>query len=264
MDADAPKAAARAESDEKIQRRGGPRLLDALKDFVYALARRADPTGGRAGEGRGMPRGHIDALTTSGLVTGWAVDEAKPLTPLDVAIVAANGEDIAGGQACHWREDLARAGLGFGWCAFRLALSVAPQALIGRPLRLVVAETRAVLFEGAPPLMDRGEDEIRDLDALIAADPTLLRSPEQLESLAPALDAFVAAQGVEAFVRAAYIYVLGRHVDPSGLASFGRHIRSRRLTPYAMLLSLAEGQEFAERGRRVAAPNRPGFPFLAP
>jgi len=210
-----------------------------------------------------MPRGHIDSLTASGLVEGWALDEARPLAPLAVAVLTASGAQIADGYAHLWREDLAQAGLGYGWCAFRLALNVPAEAASRQSLRLVEAGTRAVIFEGAAALHDDGPHEIDDLDALIGADPTLMPSIELLESLAPLLDAFLAAQGVEAFVGAAYLYVLGRRVDPSGLASFSRLLRSKRLTPYAMLLALAEGPEFAERGCRLVPPNRPGFPFVA-
>jgi hypothetical protein len=209
-----------------------------------------------------MPRGYIDSLTTSGLVEGWALDETRPFARLAVAVLTPGGEEIASGCAGLWREDLAQAGFGYGWCAFRLALSDPPEALSGSTLQLVEAATRAVLFEGEAARHPEGPHEIDDLDALVAADPTILRSIEQLESLAPVLDAFAAAQGVEAFVGAAYLYVLGRRVDPSGLDSFARQIRTRRLTPYGMLLSLAEGPEFADLGRPLIPPNRPGFPFL--
>jgi hypothetical protein len=208
-----------------------------------------------------MPRGYIDSLTTSGLVEGWAQDEARPFAPLAVAVRTEDGDEIASGYADLFRDDLALSGIAYGWCAFRLALSVPVEATAGRRLRLVEAATRAVIFEGEAAMREDGPHEIHDLDALVAADPTVLASAEQLESLAPVLDAFVAARGVEAFVGAAYIYVLGRPVDPSGLVSFGRLIRTRRLTPYAMLLTLAEGPEFGARGRMLTPPNRAGFPF---
>ena len=209
-----------------------------------------------------MLRGHIDSLTTSGLVEGWAYDEARPFSPLGVAVLTATGDMIAGGHADLFRDDLALAGNAYGWCAFRLAVSLAPETASGRPLRLVEATTRAVIFEGAAALQDVGPHEIHDLDALKAADPTALASVEQLESLAPVLDAYFEARGVDAFIGAAYLYVFGRPVDPSGLASFGRLLRTRRLTPYAMLLALAEGPEFHEKARTLTPPNRPGFPFV--
>lgn len=210
-----------------------------------------------------MPRGHIDSLTTSGLVEGWALDDSRPLTPLAVAILDRSGAEIASGDAAVWREDLAQASHGYGWCAFRLALGAPPEAVSGQVLRLVAVETRAVLFEGAAALRNDGLHEIDDLDALIATDPTLSPSIERLESLASVLDAFLVTQGVEAFVGAAYLYVLGRRVDPSGLASFSDRLRTRCLSPYGMLLSLAEGPEFVARNCRLVPPNRPGFPFLA-
>ena len=210
-----------------------------------------------------MPRGYIDSLTASGHVEGWALDETRLLEPLAVAVLAAGGEEIASGHADLWREDLAQAGVGYGWCAFRLAMTLSPETAGDQRLRLVEVGTGDVLFEGAVALRDSGPHEIDDIDALIAADPTVMPSIEMLESLSPVLDAFVAARGVEAFVGAAYLYVLGRRVDPSGLASFSRLIRTKRLTPYGALLSIVEGPEFPERGRRLIPPNRPGFPFLA-
>jgi hypothetical protein len=237
-------------------------VLDAPKDFVYVLSSSVGPHRARAGEGRGMLRGHIDSLTPSGLVEGWAYDETRLLAPLAVAVLTAKGEEIASGYADLFRDDLALAGAAYGWCAFRLGLSVSPETAAGHPLRLVEGATRAVIFEGEAALGEDSAQEIQDLDALLASDPTVLTSAEQLESLSPVLDAFVAAQGVDAFVGAAYLYVLGRCADPSGLVSFGRLIRTRRLTPYAALLTLAEGPEFGARARTLIPPNRPGFPFL--
>jgi hypothetical protein len=228
-------------------------VLDAPKDFVYVLSSSVGPHRARAGEGRGMLRGHIDSLTPSGLVEGWAYDETRLLAPLAVAVLTAKGEEIASGYADLFRDDLALAGAAYGWCAFRLGLSVSPETAAGHPLRLVEGVQNGSIFEGEAALGEDSAHEIQDLDALLASDPTVLTSAEQLESLSPVLDAFVGA---------AYLYVLGRCADPSGLVSFGRLIRTRRLTPYAALLTLAEGPEFGARARTLIPPNRPGFPFL--
>ena len=211
-----------------------------------------------------MLRGYLDSVTPSGFVEGWALDDAAPLSPLAVAVLTAKGEEIASGHANLYRDDLAASGIGYGWGAFRLALSVDPRAVLGPPLHLVEAATRASLVSGPAQWREDEGSDIADLDALRASDPTVLRSAEQLEGLAPLFDECARAWGAEAFVGAAYLYVLGRSVDPSGLESFTRQLRARRLTPYAVLMTLAESGEFVERGRVIPAPTEPGFPFLAP
>jgi hypothetical protein len=68
-------------------------------------------------------------------------------------------------------------------------------------------------------------------------------------------------RGVEAFVRAAYAYVLGRPADASGLASYGELLRKSTLTPLQLLTTLTDCDEFRSRPRLLAAPITTAFPF---
>jgi hypothetical protein len=95
---------------------------------------------------------------------------------------------------------------------------------------------------------------------LIEADPTVLRSTDQIEACEADLKAFAASRGVEAFVRTAYVYVLGR-VDHSRLALHKQLVGEGRLSPSAMIRLLADSAEFRSNGRRLPAPNNPDFPF---
>ena len=65
------------------------------------------------------------------------------------------------------------------------------------------------------------------------------------------------------FIRAAYIYTLGRPVDPDGLDAYGRMIEDRELTPFGLLQALCEGDEFRAVPRLLIAPTEPGFIFGA-
>jgi hypothetical protein len=68
----------------------------------------------------GPLRSHIE-VTGPRIIEGWAIDEANPDTP--VVIEIANGKTILGkALACHYRPDLAAAGLGRGHCMFSFSL----------------------------------------------------------------------------------------------------------------------------------------------
>jgi hypothetical protein len=54
---------------------------------------------------------------------------------------------------------------------------------------------------------------------------------------------------------------LGRSIDAEGLILYNRLIRQKRLTPYAMLRTLADSAEFRSRPRSLVAPTSAGFPF---
>jgi hypothetical protein len=209
-----------------------------------------------------MPRGFIDAITSAGWVEGWAYDEHKPLEPLLVAVVNDNDEQVATGLANLYRKDLADANHGFGWCHFRLCVNRNVDELRRSLLKLVALDPAATIcaVEHAT-YSEVGERVIDNVPELIRNDPTVIGSLDEIESLEEIFENFIRARGVDPFVRAAYVYVLGRSIDESGLLLYSRLIRQRRMSPFAMLRTLADSPEFGSKPRRLVAPNQPGFPF---
>jgi hypothetical protein len=211
-----------------------------------------------------MPRGWLDELTSAGQVVGWAVDIAAMDQPLEVSILDADGQEIGWGLAHGYREDLAEAGIGTGWCAFRIRVSAPASDLRGRRLTLAARQSGDTLHVADPPTYVEDDDTgILAVDALVGTDPTIIRDIAQLRGCEPLFSAFVKARGVNAFVRATYVYVLGRPVDESGLALYGGLIRKASLSTFELLRILADSEEFRARPRTLAAPNTPAFPFHA-
>lgn len=95
----------------------GPELEAALLPVLARVA--AEP---------GRLRGYIEIMAP-GLIEGWAFDEANPDLPVLLDIFA--GETQLGqALACHYRKDLAAAGLGRGHCMF----SFSPSAPASGPI----------------------------------------------------------------------------------------------------------------------------------
>lgn len=209
-----------------------------------------------------MLRGFIDNLTSSGLVEGWAYDESKPLEPLLVAIVGSKDNRIATGLANLFRQDLANAKCGYGWCYFRLFVDHDLTSILQDQMRLISVESGAVICEARA--IDYSESQsyvVDNLECIVENDPTILHSLEYLEYLEEIYANFIVTSGVEAFVRAAYLYILGRPCDDSGLHRYSRLVRQGRLSPYALLRTLADSLEFKAKPRGLMAPTQPGFPF---
>ena len=93
-------------------------------------------------------------------------------------------------------------------------------------------------------------------------DPTVISGLQQLSGCGALFDQFLAANGPTEFVRAAYIYVLNRPADPSGLQNYATLLAGGETTPLGLLSTLADSEEFRSRPRRLAAPKTPNFPFL--
>jgi len=209
-----------------------------------------------------MVRGWLDELTSAGHVTGWAVDTAALDRALPIAILDAAGQEIAWGLAHRYRADLADAGIGTGWCGFRVRLSVPTRGLRRRALSLADRATGTRLHHADPPRYTEEVDTpIAAVDDLVGADPTLIGDITQLRGCEPLFSAYIKARGVNAFIRAAYVYALGRPADEAGLARYGGLIRQATLLGYDLLAILADSDEFRARPRALAAPNMPSFPF---
>ena len=106
-----------------------------------------------------------------------------------------------------------------------------------------------------------GETSMDSIEALTAADPTVISGLWQLRKCEQLLTEFMRLQGVDAFLDAAYAYVLGRAANDAGRALYTRAIRQATLSPVGVLEALGDSDEFRNAVRRLAAPNSPAFPF---
>ena len=207
--------------------------------------------------------GHLDALSSTGFFEGWAYDTEFPTRPLHVAILGADGQPSAQGLAHRYRDDLARAQCGIGWCAFRLRAQASPSRPRNGPLFLIEQSSGQLIHQTLRiDYLEASADEAEASDDFTNIDPFVLGDVEQLSQCEFVLEDFIQAEGIETFIRTAYIYVLGRLVDEAGQIDYGRKIRQGAITPYAMLLALSQSEEFRSRPRRLAAPYSSGFPFV--
>lgn len=135
---------------------------------TIAMVRARALVSARAGCVPGRLLGRVEAAR-HGRFTGWALDEARPWQRVALEIVV-NGQVHAATIAMHRRDDLVRAGMGDGSCAFHF--EPMPPLPADRPLlvQLRRAEDRADL-PGSPILLARpsGADEV--LAALNPAAP---------------------------------------------------------------------------------------------
>jgi hypothetical protein len=207
-------------------------------------------------------RGALDGVCHSGYVQGWAYDTRSPLRPLCVMVLDQRRREVARGLAGGYRKDLAYEGHAAGWCALRLRLHEEPGKLAWQRLTLVRAPSRERIFrsESIPYLVT---DTIQEagLAGLVAADPTLIQSLDQLRACEALFDEYIEARGAEAFVRAAYRYLLSRPVDANGLTSSMKHLRARMLSPFGLMQTIADSEEYRSRPRPHCAPIMAAFPF---
>jgi hypothetical protein len=209
-------------------------------------------------------RGYIDVLTSDGHFQGWAYDSENLLDPLLVSIVLDDGEEVARGLAHDYREDLVAARCGVGWCGFRLRTQHAISKLRSARLRLVDRRTSRFLFAtDGVGVVEAERRELTTLDEVKAADPTVLASVDQLNGCAEVFQQFIRARGIDAFVRAAYAYILARPVDSEGLRTYGRLLRTGTVSPDSILKTLSQSQEFKSTARDLSAPTSLSFPFRA-
>lgn len=206
-------------------------------------------------------RGHLDAVTTTGYVEGWAYDGAAVERPLHLQVLH-DGQPVASGLAHRYRTDLVDAGCGTGWCAFRLRVD----GSIGR-FRTGVTHLRDLQSGTAfcetwnLKVIADGGDQIGTVGALLDEDPTVAASIAQLRGCDDIFNRYIRMQGVEAFVRRLYSYVLNRPADAAGAALYAGHIRRATLTPFEVAAALADSDEYRSRRPTLIAPTSPGFPF---
>ncbi len=212
-----------------------------------------------------MKLAHLDAVTQHGVIEGWACDPDQPTESLALAVLLEDGTEVAAGRAELFREDLMEAQLRYGWCAFRLRAALAPDALAAQTLRLVEPATGAVLHvQPSLPIRHATDRDCETVAAVVAEDPTMLRSIDQLAGCGDLFTRFIAREGLSAFIRAAYGYVLGRPADPVGFASYEKLMRRGALTPFGLLSILADSGEFRSRPRLLPSPVQSAFIFAMP
>ncbi|MCX8134120.1 MAG: DUF4214 domain-containing protein [Roseococcus sp.] len=206
--------------------------------------------------------GHIDTLTTTDFVEGWAFDPSYGIPALEVEVRDSEGQRVAHGFAHLFRGDLADVEYGLGWCAFRLRLDRRAPGLRQRRLELRALPGGELLHAADNwPLREDIDDAYTRVEAAVDEDPTVLRSIDQLRGCQSLFARFVKQRGVNEFVRAAYAYVLGRAADPEGLMAYGRMLRNGSITPFGLLTVLADSSEFQSRSRLLPPPSSPGFVF---
>jgi hypothetical protein len=209
-----------------------------------------------------MLRGCLDGLSSVGTIEGWAYETDAPADPLVVAVTDDDGHELACGLAHHYRHDLVEAECGVGWCHFQLRTTGSVSRLRKMPLRLMArAAGDVILRVERIPYTEAVETTLTSIEQVIAFDPSVCISVDQLAGCDEMFDEFIKARGVDAFVRTAYVYVLGRIIDAEGLALYGRLIRQRLLTAFGLLRTLAESGEFQSSPRSLVAPTMDGFPF---
>jgi hypothetical protein len=209
-----------------------------------------------------MLRGHLDSVTQGGFAEGWACDDARPDVALIVCIHREDGAELARGFAWAFRKDLAELGLRHGWCAFRLRLSEGAEALRGTRLILRDCASGAQIHASSTWRIHDGADAAcATLPQVAAQDPTVLRSLQQLSGCGALFAGFVARHGTADFVRAAHGYVLDLAPDHAALERHEELLRMGAVTPFGLLIMLANTEEFRARPRLLPSPSSPGFVF---
>jgi hypothetical protein len=167
--------------------------------------------------------------------------------------------------ANRFRWDLADVGCGIGWCAFRLRVDGAVSALRRGPVVVMdVAGKVEICRTSQLSVIEDSEIYPSTVAEVTRTDPTVVLSVDQLRGCGALFDRYLALNGVEAFVRAAYVYIFGRPADSSGLATYVGLLASGELSAYALLNALRDSDEFRAMPRLLGAPTEPGFVFAVP
>jgi len=203
--------------------------------------------------------GHLDTLLTSGHIEGWALDREQPGALVEITTLF-EGTLIARGVACRYRRDLADAGLGWGWNAFRLSLQSWPALSPAKPiLDLMTGSQR--LWRGPVAWRDDVKHQYTTVQQLIAQDPTQVRNPQLLEGMREHLTKVRGTLGDDGFIRRCYLAIFGRQADLSGLAEYKMQLQTGELQAYDVVAAMMRGAEFLAGNRGVQPPTLASFPF---
>ena len=210
-----------------------------------------------------MISGRLERLFSGEYIEGWAVDSLAPERPLAIHVRARDGKIVAEGLANLYREDLAKAACGLGWCGFRL-LVAPPTGDLMRGLLTLHDKTSGIRIDFAVELPFVADNGLANKNSQNGADfdPFVILRISQLRACDDLFARFVRSRGAAAFVRTAYVYMLGRQADPEALALHAEMLSTGMLAPFRLLEMIADSKEFSARPRTLAAPNAPGFPFV--
>jgi hypothetical protein len=202
-----------------------------------------------------MIRGKLERICSDGRIEGWAFDTEAPETIPAVQVRSADGRALGEGLAFLFRDRLADAGLGLGWCGFSIRPTL-PQIGLRTSLSLHERGNGAALDHAEALPVVAAEDEDRELDPFAA--PTWA----SLRGCAEVFERYLQAAGPAAFVRVAHIYTLGRRAEPETVALDADTIVSGVMTPLQLLERLVGSDEFQREPRRLAGPRAEDFPFF--
>jgi hypothetical protein len=211
-----------------------------------------------------MIQGRLERLFSDGFVEGFAWDIAAPERTLKVEVRAEDGEAVGAGLAHLYRDDLAEARVGLGWCGFRLRLSRPVASFQRSGLSLYECSRGERIDEAAPLSLAAGGSPTPSASVIGGFDPFSCESISTLRACDGLFDRYVRTNGLSAFVRGAYLYVLDRRADPETLALNLALLVRGALTPLGLLQMLADGPEFRSEPRRLTGPKAPEFPFSEP
>lgn len=202
-----------------------------------------------------MVRGKLETMGSDGCVEGWAFDPEAPENIAAVEVRSADGQTVGEGLAFLFRDALADAGLGLGWCGFRVRMTSPPEALRAGFSLHDRASGAPLDFAQTLPV-DAGEERDRELDPFAA--PSLA----SLRACTTVFERYLRTAGAAAFVRVSHVYALGRRAEPETVSLDAGLLESGVLTPLQLLERLIESGEFQREPRRLAGPRASDFPFF--
>jgi hypothetical protein len=130
------------------------------------------------------------------------------------------------------------------------------------PLALTAQETGEVLQSPRSlGFLEDNDASISSVAALIEQDPTSLGPIERLGGCTETVACFVKQYGAEAFVQAAYVYILGHPGDKDGAAAYTNLIRQSLIEPLELLKILSNSELYRARRHMLSAPGTSAFPF---
>jgi hypothetical protein len=201
--------------------------------------------------------GHIESLTSDGVVHGW-VRDTDSLTPCHMQVLHA-GDIVAETMAARFRPDLLRAGHGHGHYGFAARLRrPLSQGRCNVALHLPLHGRTAPMGLVVPPLAAATPSVV---ETLLAPPPSW--TVEDLLAAPACLDAAGNCQrlGTRRFVDAAYRFVLDRWPSLAETRLHTENLDRGRLGPQDFLLDLIGSRERTDRGPYLPSPFDDDFPF---
>ena len=204
--------------------------------------------------------GVIDAISPTECVEGWAISNQNQFAAVSVCMLWKD-KPIGVGIANRFRADLVTAGIGHGWHAFRIRIEHKFDAQRTQRLSLIELKTTSLITVAELPCPETFTRTPLKLNAVLDDTGLEVTDISSLTLTKPAIDAFIAQHGVDAFVDCGYCYILGRPADPEGHASYAQLIATGKMAPLTFLATLFNSAERRESRWPVLAPSDPGYIF---